>query len=176
MYDECPAADMANVCDRIAAFLKRRRFQMGISRPKLHRSLLEYVWMRYTKPASSISSPLSVLKGPAGWDDTKDCIWRQYIAHVCGMDEWESEVMEPVFGECVRFWEERISTGWRLEILEFLPWWIYRDMELFEEIDPTPLPDPEEAVAASKSVIDPYILEHGGRRARLLAERKIAQQ
>jgi hypothetical protein len=62
-----------------------------------------------------------------------------------------------------------------MEILEFLPWWVHRDLDLFEEIDPTPLPEPEEIAAMESSMkkeIDPYILEHGGRRARRQAEKE----
>jgi hypothetical protein len=77
-----------------------------------------------------------------------------------------------VFGTDERLWEARISKDWRMEILEFLPFWIYRDLDLCEDIDPTPLPDPQDLTDANKKEIDPYIMEHGGRRARRQAEKE----
>ena len=176
-YDECPAADVAEVCDRILGFLKRRHrgIQMSLTPQKLHRSILEYIWIRYSALPTQISYPKRKQEAPRGWDIEKERIWRQWIQHVCDVRDWEHEVIRPVFGTDERLWEASIGTGWRTEILEFMPWWIYRDIDLFEEIDPTPLPDPEEIAAmeaAAKKAIDPYILEHGGRRARRQAEKE----
>jgi hypothetical protein len=84
-------------------------------------------------------------------------------------------VIQPVFGTDERLWEASIGKGWRMEIMEFLPWWIVRDLDIFEDIDPTPLPDPVEIAAleaSTKKAIDPYIQEHGGRRARRQAEKE----
>jgi len=175
-YDECPAADIAEVCDLIKVFLKRRHgLQLSLSPQKLHRSILEYIWMRYSAPPTHISYPKRKQEAPIGWNIEKERIWRQWIFHECGLQAWENEVMRPVFGTDERLWEASIGKGWRLEIHEFLPWWIYRDLDLFEEIDPTPLPDPAEIAAleaATKKEIDPYILEHGGQRARRKAEKE----
>jgi hypothetical protein len=175
-YDECPAADVAEVCERIRRFLTRRRFQLSLQPQKLHRSILEYIWMRYTTLPQHISYPKRKQEAPLGWTVEKERVWRQHIFRVCDWDAWIREVMHPVFGTDERLWEAPISKDWRMEILEFLPWWIYRDADLFEEVDPTPLPEPEEIAAAEaaarKKEIDPYILDHGGRRARRQAEKE----
>ena len=175
-YGECPAADVAEICERIQTFLKRRRrLQLSLSPQKLHRSILEYIWMRYTAPPTRISYPKRKQEAPMGWNLDKERVWRQWIFHVCDWASWEREVMHPVFGTDERVWEASIGKGWRMEILEFLPWWVHRDLDLFEEIDPTPLPEPEEIAAMESSMkkeIDPYILEHGGRRARRQAEKE----
>jgi hypothetical protein len=174
-YDECPAADVAEVCERIVPFLRRRQFQLSLTPQKLHRSILEYIWMRYTTLPQHISYPKRKQTAPIGWTVDKERIWRQHIAHVCPMDAWDQAVIRPVFGTDERLWEATIGKDWRYEILEFLPWWIHRDMDLFEEVDPTPLPEPEEIAAmeaATKKDIDPYILDHGGRRARRQAEKE----
>ena len=175
-YDECPAADIAEVCDRILPFFKRRRgLQLSLSPQKLHRSILEYIWMRYTTPPERISYPKRKQEAPSGWTIEKESIWRQWISHVCNLAAWEREVIQPVFGTDERLWEASIGKGWRMEILEFLPWWIVRDLDIFEDIDPTPLPDPVEIAAleaSTKKAIDPYIQEHGGRRARRQAEKE----
>jgi hypothetical protein len=175
-YDECPAADVAEICERIKPFLARRHFQLSLQPQKLHRSILEYIWMRYSLPPYNISFPKRKQEVPQGWNIEKERIWRQHIFHVCSWDDWEREVMRPVFGTDERLWEASIGIRWRMEIFDFLPWWIYRDMDLFNEVDPTPLPEPEEIAAAEaaarKKEIDPYILDHGGRRARRQAEKE----
>lgn len=174
-YGECPAADVAEMCDRIVPFLKRRQFQLSLPAQKLHRSILEYVWLRYTAQPQNISYPKRKQEAPRGWNVDKERIWRQHIHHVCGLESWDREVIQPVFGTDERLWESAIGTEWRFEIMEFLPWWIYRDLDLFEDVDPTPLLEPEEIAAmeaATKKEIDPYIMDHGGRRARRQAEKE----
>jgi hypothetical protein len=175
-YGECPAADIAKVCDRIIGFLKRRRrIELSLSSQKLHRSILEYIWMRYTAPSTHISYPKRKQEAPIGWNIDKESVWRQWLHHLCNWGAWEQEVMYPVFGTDERLWEASIGKGWRTEILEFLPWWVRRDLDLFDEIDPTPLPEPAEITAyetSTKKAVDPYILEHGGRRARRQAEKE----
>jgi hypothetical protein len=174
-YDECPAADIAEVCDRIQVYLKQRSFQLSLKPQKLHRSILEYIWMRYSVPSTQISFPKRKQEAPIGWNIEKERIWRQWIFHVCDPISWARDIMRPVFGTDERLWEARISRDWRMEILEFLPFWIYRDLDLCEDIDPTPLPDPADVGSSDAGVrreIDPYILEHGGRRARRQAEKE----
>lgn len=112
---------------------------------------------------------------PEDWTGEKEMIWRQWIAHVCDLTEWENEVIEPVFGTESRFWESVSGTGWRQEILEFLPWWSLRTAEQFAEIDPTPYPEIGEGSVSARKTVDPYILEHGSRRARRQAAKEIGQ-
>jgi hypothetical protein len=171
-YDECPADDIAAVCDRIQMYLKQRSIQLSLKPQKLHRSILEYIWLRYSAPSTQISFPKRKQEAPLGWNIEKERIWKQWIFHVCDQVSWERDIMRPVFGTDERLWEARISKDWRMEILEFLPFWIYRDLDLCEDIDPTPLPDPQDLTDANKKEIDPYIMEHGGRRARRQAEKE----
>ena len=110
IYGECPAADIAEVCERIKLFLKRRRgIQLSLSPQKLHRSILEYIWMRYSFLPTQISYPKRKQEAPIGWNVEKERIWRQWIFHECDGLAWEREVMNPIFGTDERLWEAQMS-------------------------------------------------------------------
>ena len=164
-WDDCAAADdMVLLAERIERFVSRQGVGLSLPLPRLARQLLEYVWMRQRSSAYEIAFARRPVL-PAGWTAAHERHWVDWIWHVFDLDDWRNSVMGPVFGTDVRSWE---VDGWREEIFEFLPTWIARSLKRFEEIDVTPLPEPEpEDVDPRSAKIDPYLLEHARRGRRI---------
>jgi hypothetical protein len=164
-WDDCAAADdTALLAERIERFVRRQGVELSLTPARLARQILEYVWMRQGLSAYEIARTQNPAM-PAGWKTTHERLWVDWIWHVFTLDDWQNLVVSSVFGTDVRSWEPE---GWREEIFEFLPAWIARSMPRFEEIDVTPLPEPEpEDMDPRLAKIDPYLLEHGKRGRRI---------
>lgn len=165
-WDDWSAAeDALAIAERITVWVARKGVALELPPPRLARQILQYVWMRQTTPWHEIDGPRHQRSLPVGWTRQHERIWCDWIVHVFELEAWQREVMDPVFGTDTRSWEPE---GWRDEIFHFLPRWIVRSIARFEEIDPTPLPDPEPEDADPRTAkIDPYLLEHGRRGRRI---------
>lgn len=164
--DHAAVEDAVALAERIDRYAQRQGVKLTPVPSRLARQILEYVWMRQTTSWHEIawkSRPAM----PVGWTARHEQIWTDWIWHVFELEDWRHTVMDPVFGTDVRSWESACE-GWREELFEFLPHWIARSLERFEEIDVTPLPDPEPEDADPRTAkIDPYLLEHARRGRRI---------
>lgn len=167
-WDDCAAADdIMLLAEQIHSWAASHRVSLELTPVRLARHILKYVWLRQRASMYEISGPRSSRSTPAGWTSMHERIWVDWIWHAFEQDGWNRAVIDPVFGTDVRSWEVQCE-GWRDEVFNFLPTWIARSMARFEEIDPTPLPDPEpEDTDPRTAKIDPYLLEHGRRGRRI---------
>ena len=163
-WGELPAADCYAVAAAIRNFVESRRLQLDLDIDGLASSIIGYIQLRHRFPAHQISNPQRRKRTcPEGWTAQKDRIWMEWLLHYFSLNEWQTEVMYEVFGTEQSVWESHCN-GWREELYAFLPWWIRRDDYIFERIDPTPLPGPEENAGR---LIDMHAMdqdEGGGRR------------
>ena len=166
-WDDRSASDDALLlAERIERFVRRQKVELTLPPARLARQILEYVWMRQGLSAYEVAFARKPVL-PAGWTAAHERQWIDWIWHVFDLEDWRQTVMAPVFGTDVRSWEVRVD-GWREEVFGFLPTWIARSMKRFEEIDVTPLPEPEpEDVDPRSAKIDPYLLEHARRGRRI---------
>lgn len=165
--DRAASDDALELAERIVAWAACKGVKIELTLDRLARQILRYVWMRQETGAYMIVGPRHTRLTPTGWTAHHERIWRDWIDHAFELETWNAVVMAPVFGTDVRSWEARID-GWRDELFTFLPTWIARSMTRFEEIDVTPLPEPEpEDVDPRTAKIDPYLLEHGRRGRRI---------
>jgi hypothetical protein len=142
-YDELVVDDIAGVVHGTHEFLKRRRIPIGVNKRAHLKLLMEYVWRRQKTPALLLKGPATRPRKPAGWEESHELIWRQWIHHVCSLDAWLIEVMYPVFGKEERIWESACP-GWREELFWMIDQWSNRSLEQFAEIDPTSVDDTDE--------------------------------
>lgn len=169
-WDDCAAIDdLFAVAERTETWVRAHgKVGLELKPVRLARQMLHYVWMRAQGLRwSDIDGPRHVRRAPVGWTSRHERLWVDWIHHRFELDEWRQQVLDPVFGTDERSWEARCA-GWRDEVFAFLPRWIARDLGRFEEIDVTPLPEPEpEDTDPRLANIDPYLLEHARRGRRI---------
>lgn len=166
--DWSAAEDAQGLAQMIARLLARNGLHLCLTEGRLARQILQYIWMRMAYPAHEISSPRHDRVLPEGWTSDNEMIWTDWISMTIDLDQWKSDVLQPVFGSDERTWEVHCS-GWRDELINFLPYWIARSNAKLEKIDPTLVPDleKEEEKDPRLAKIDPYLLEHGRRGRRI---------
>ena len=141
---------------------------LALTNEALGHQILKYISLRRGLAAHQISGPQMNIHWPDEWDDEAENIWTQWIGYTFEVDRWH-DILGGVFGSDVRSWEPEGSAGWRDDLFAFLPFWIQRDTTVLDEIDPTPLPELVDTTYDPRAAkIDPYLLEHGGRRGRRL--------
>jgi hypothetical protein len=153
------ATDIESIIDLFRNFVESRGCYLGIDRRRLAHQILRYVQLRSTVGEHEISNPRFTVTTPPGWSKEKEQDWTVWIHHTFRLEDWQTEVMDPVFGTDERWWEGACS-GWREEIFVFLPWWIKRFVVVNEE----EVDDKKEDDRDAK--IDPYVLEHGNAKQR----------
>jgi hypothetical protein len=158
-YDEVAARDIQGVAEAIEQFVQRRGASLDMKVVKLTRAIIHYCILRQNSLAHEISDPQRKIVKPRGWTARHERLWQEWVQFTFDLDEWDREVIQPIFGSDERYWECCMG-DWRNEIFSFLPFWIQRSIAIVEDYDPCP---PEESVDSSKEV-DPYILENYGRR------------
>jgi len=159
-HGECAAADVEAIVKRFESFVESRGCQMGIDGRRMAHQILRYIQLRCSVSGHQITNPQSTIAMPPGWTKENERDWNAWIHHVFQLEEWQKEIMDPVFGTNERMWEVTCS-GWRDELFCFLPWWVKRSVvpELLPEEG-----DDEESDDGKK--IDPYLLEHGSAKQR----------
>lgn len=169
-YGECALDDMEALVDRIEIFARRRGVSLELDRRRLVRQLLQYVSLRQqTMSCVQISNPHFDPSEPEGWTDHDEDIWNDWIQHTCSLENWHTEVLQPVFGSDIRLWEVNCD-GWRSELMHFLPWWLQRSTPIVRKFDPFPEEVPSEPDDMQME-IDPYLMEHGSAKQRKQAGR-----
>jgi len=156
VYRESMEGDVFETVSYIEAHLKRRGVTLEMSPRRLTAHILQYIRLRQHASFYDISTPLTEPINPVSWTAHHERVWCDWINYNCDLDSWTKEVMQPMFGTDVRFWEAACQ-GWREEIHAFLPWWIRRSMAIVEQFDPTS----EDPIEEQQSEIDPYLLDHG---------------
>jgi hypothetical protein len=156
-YGDCMADTLIPLCKAIDRISTGLGLNMDITQTKLFTSIVQYIELRHESRAYEIRGPQRKLTAPVGWTARHESIWRQWIFHTFTLDDWNSRIIEPIFGSESFLWE---PDGWREELYQFLPFWFMRSMERFEEIDPTPLPDEDELAVIEKTKVDPYIKDY----------------
>ena len=160
-YGESIEADVVKVVRYIEAYLKRRSVSLELTPSRLKRHIMQFISLRQKSSFFDISTPRMTPTEPAEWTAHHERVWCDWINYHCDLDSWTREVMQPMFGTDVRFWEARCE-GWREEIHTFLPWWILRCTAIVERFDPTS----EDPVEDLQVDIDPYLLDHGSAKQR----------
>jgi len=84
-------------------------------------------------------------------------VWQEWLSYHFSLDDWRSEVMNPIFGADMRTWEASCP-NWRMEIFVYLDDWVQRSTEIVAAFDMTPL---QEVVEDEHGDIDPYLIENG---------------
>jgi len=157
-YGECVADDVAKIVQHMEQYARIRGASLGLNKRRLGLHILKYISLRQETTCHNISAPLMEPYKPEGWAAREEGLWLDWVHYTFSLDSWHDEVMNSVFGTDVRFWESRIE-GWRSEIMEFLPWWLSRSIDIVDAFDPTSV-DLDE-IDQEKSNIDPYLLDHG---------------
>jgi hypothetical protein len=155
-YGESMEDDVVTTVRYIEAYFTRRGASMELSPGRLMAHIQQYIRLRQKSSFFDISAPLNKPFKPVDWTAHDERVWCDWINYHCDLDSWTREVMQPMFGNGVCFWEARCE-GWREEIHTCLPWWIRRSKDIVTRFDPTS----EDPVEEPQPEIDPYLLEHG---------------
>jgi hypothetical protein len=161
----CAAVDVEAIVRLFRDFVESRNCKMEIDGRRLAHQILRYIQLRSSVAEHQISNPRFLVSTPSGWSAEKEREWKMWIYHIFRLEEWQKEVMDPVFGSNERLWEATCG-GWRDELFYFLPWWIKRcEVPMNQDLS-------EEAKSESEegSKIDPYLLEHGTAKQRRSAK------
>ena len=150
--------DIAALVVQIEQYITRRGATLSVSKQKLYAQIRCYLHLRQTMSRLDISYPRMAVFKPTGWTGRHEALWDDWIHYTFSDDNWYAEVVYPVFGRDVRDWELYMD-GWREELLEFLPWWIRRSVDIVEDYDPTP----EESEDNDDLLLD---AEHGSKMTR----------
>ena len=155
------------IAEQIEGFLKRRKLQLGIPRPRLASQILQYMDLRRKGTALTISNPKFTPSKPEDWDDHAEEIWQDWFSNEVHLSEWLREVFRPVFGlnTSACSWDYGCD-GWREEWLAFLPWWACRTWQIASAYDATPYESDEEHdsdMDPRSAKIDPYLADHVAR-------------
>lgn len=156
--DPYPEDELLALAEAITAFVERRGGTLAVTPRQLTLILLNYVQMRYDVPWYKIAfRQSSRQKKPTGWTADNERIWQDWITYTFDLEDWNREVIQPLFGTDVRSWEP--GTEWRAEIFWYLQHWIRRSLDTVQEFDPRDhTPD---RVEGPKNEIDPYLIENG---------------
>jgi hypothetical protein len=131
-YDDRPAIDdICEVAQGIESFVADRGGVLRVRGRELVRAILQYIAARYRIPYSLIRSTRPVRR-PKNWLRCHETAWLVWVEDAFPFQEWDAEVMYPVFGTDTRSWEAVIPT-WREELLAFLPTWMDRTFDPIEE-------------------------------------------
>jgi hypothetical protein len=157
-HDEVVTDDLWTLCELIESYVTRRGGTMDVKSRRLMRLLTGYILLAQKGDLMGI-----VLRRrpyvPFGWNAHAERLWRDWIAYTYDLESWEREVITPLFGSDVRFWEARLG-AWRTDLFGFLGQLIQRNMDVVTEFDPRSEEEDEEDGPRG----DPYLLEHGKRR------------
>jgi hypothetical protein len=135
-YDERPASDIIDVVICMESYVTRRGGYLGLSLRRIRDQIIGYVRWRMRHAWMDVSPPRHEQVIPLGWTSYTERLWTDWLADTFHYDDWEREVIDPVFGTDERFWETRCSTQWRREVFGFLPFWIERDWDIVDDYDP----------------------------------------
>lgn len=160
----CAAVDVEAIVSLIRDFVESRGCQMGLDGRRLAHQLLRYIQLRTSMAEYQISNPQYKPMAPPGWCSAKERDWILWIHHTFRLEDWQTEVVDPVFGMEERWWEPP-CLGWREEIFAFLPWWIKRFVVVNEE-EGADMKENADKEDERITKIDPYILEHGNAKQR----------
>ena len=100
-------------------------------------------------------------RAPEGWDGIKEWLWREWLDDTFTEEEWETAVLDPVFGTLTWDWEPR---GWRLDIFSHLHAWVQQSEAIVALRDPRPPPPPPPVEEAEQPTVDPYLAEQEERK------------
>lgn len=162
-FGECAEEDAWILAGRVQAFVESAGGGLDVSRVQLMRQILKFVHMRQWNGFNDLSGPGHRSFKPQGWTPHREQVWRDWIDRTFTLEDWQTDVIGPVFGTDERSWEAR-CTGWRDELFQYLPAWMQRDVGLADAVDLTPmdLSVQDDYVDPRTAKIDPYILERGG--------------
>jgi len=175
--DEQPASKYIEVMvDCIRDWIRKKGLLLSVTPLTIGRQILKYIAMRTRLFAHEIYGPRMVTHVPVGWTAEMQQIWEEWLAMEFTLDGWHAHVLKPTFGSgsLTHPWE---VDGWREEVFYFASVWILRNLDKFEEIDPRPRPEIDATSGTGNgsgggdprdAKIDPYLLEHGGRKGRRL--------
>jgi len=170
-YGERASTDVLSLVRLLRSWVQQKGADLAVSDEVLARQILKYIAMRRHWTRDQIQGPhMPLIVPPIEWNRDTEQIWEEWIWHTFDWGAWQRRILGVIFQSGVRLWEADCD-GWRNEIYDFLPAWIRRDMECFRRIDPRPLPDVDPAVDEKdprSAKIDPYLLDHGGRKGRRL--------
>ena len=166
-YGECAMEDIQDLVGLFETYVKRRGAALAIEPGRLVAHILQYVYLRQTSSVYEISGPRTQPVTPVGWTAEEEAIWSDWIAMHCSFESWGAEVLDPIFGTDIRLWEA-VCDGWRLELVQFFPWWIQRSFDIVEQHDPAQLEMQEEEGNAN---VDSYIMDHGSAKQKKAAMR-----
>jgi hypothetical protein len=158
----CAAVDVEAIVSLFRDFVESRNCKMEIDGRRLAHQILRYIQLRSSVGEHEISNPQIVVTKPPGWSAEKEREWILWIYHIFRLEDWQTEIMDPIFGSDERWWEAACG-GWRDELFWFLPWWIKRFVVVNEEED-------AEKESEEGTKIDPYLLEHGSAKQRRSAK------
>jgi len=155
-YGECAIHDIEGVVNCLEMGLKRRKLTLDLPRIRLIRQILSYLTLRAEHHALDIKNPRHTPQIPEGWTEETEVEWQYYLDKEFSSEMWQQEILDVIFGTDVRIWEAPFP-NWRLELYDFLSFWIRRTYEPLE---------PQEEVRETEEIkeaplIDAYILEHG---------------
>jgi len=168
VYGETAAKDAQHIAFLVDKWIQQHGCRMSLSVDDLAHQILKYIAIRGRLASYEISGPHMPKQKRSELNSETQLIWDQWIAHTFEYEVWNSQIILPVFGSQVRLWEMG-REDWRYEIFAFLPRWIDKDPAVLERIDPRPLPDIDVVGDDPRDAkIDPYLLEHGGRKGRRL--------
>ncbi len=180
VYGEVPADDIYAVADQIVEFIESHGQRPDGEMYQIASGIIGYIDRRSRGwRADEIHWPTRTnMYKPKGWEERQEEIWCEWVYHHFTLDNWQREVMHPIFGDGQRIWETACD-GWRDEIYAFLPLWIERSHEMFDRIDPTQLPSTIEIQEAEREEaaqrkrqglrikdVDPYTVEYEERHGR----------
>jgi hypothetical protein len=182
MSNDCCLFDVVEIVNRLETFCARRNVGLSQSKHRLISTILEYIELRQTLRAHSISTPRTPIEYPDGWTDEQELCWNDWLATECSNEHWTEEIMN-LFGTDIRIWENSCE-GWRDEIRLFLPWWIARNASVLVGSGFGPGFGPGDSdylgqgqgqgqghCHEQKRTLDPFVLEHGTSKQRKKALR-----
>jgi len=175
-YDETTRYDADALAHAIALFIVGRGGHLATSEARMSRTIRNYIracqwWGADAVAPVSIPTPVY----PEGWAKEDEVLWKGWLHDTFLPWDWESDVLESVFGTDHRAWEQGCN-GWREGLFEImLERWVLRDVAIVERYDPHPrlsaaekqrLEEEAAEKAREQEAIDPYLADQGSRRRR----------
>lgn len=158
--------DMADMAGRIVTLVRSRGVSLTVNVAQLARILRQYAEARQTfGPYEVRILPNSPLRTAGGWTAHDEEVWLSWLSDAVTDDVWQQHIIDPVFGTDIRVWET-MGTGWRQELLTYLPMWVARSFAIVERYDPLPRPEEEAALEMAIAAEEADGGENGGRRRR----------
>lgn len=139
-YDATTLYDATALATAISRFIRARRVVPSVDRDTMIRRIRKYIQACRQWGTDNVAI---YRDSYAGWTERDEELWRGWVYDRFLPWEWDTEVLQPVFGNDRRAWEpdrtSSTSDGWRYGLFEIvIHQWLKRSLSIVERYDPEP--------------------------------------